>query len=159
MPSRYIHSDLDHLRQPENPRARMIQSLEKIIKEYPPRKAYDPRECHGLYSGPTSIAYLFLQIARSHPEPGFVKWARGWASSYLRGDRTFSSITASKNGIGSETLAFHVVRGALNDDPLDEHKFLHWMRPLADTDEGKYLSSFYLVLLFSLLPTFWDLFL
>lgn len=142
MPSRYIPSDLDQLRQPKDPKAQLVQSLEKIVREYPPRDSYNPRECHGLYSGPTSIAYLFLQIWRNHPKLIIAKTTPDyWAVQYLRGERTFSPITPAKNGIGSETLAFHVVRGAVNQkDPLDEQKFLNWMRPLADTDEGMFFE-------------------
>lgn len=118
----------------------LINSLELILLNYPPRDSYDAHECHGLYSGPTSIAYLWLQLSKSHPDlqiKGFS--AERWAKEYLRGTRTFSPVTASKNGVISEMLAFHAVHGITHQrDSFALDQLWGAIKSIVDTTEGTY---------------------
>ena len=160
MSSRYLPFDIpgaldmDRLRRTENPTAQLVKSLERIVSEYPPRDSYNARECHGLYSGPTSIAYMFLQLSRSHHDLYILGIGpKQWAEQYLYGKRIFSPVTPATNGTGSEALAFHVVRSAINQaDSFDEQKLLGWMRPLCDTHEGRSFRVLLIILLL-LAPT------
>ena len=51
-----------------DPQQELLAALTKIIKEYPPLTPHNRREVHGLYSGPTSIALLFLRLWHSEPD-------------------------------------------------------------------------------------------
>ena len=91
----------------------LVSSLEKIIKEYSAQSSYHPHEFQGLYSGPTSIAYLFLQLDRSHRDLS-IRGQRpiAWAAEYLKiGDRVLRNVDAAKCGVASETLAWLAVQG------------------------------------------------
>lgn len=103
-----------------DPAHQLSYALNSLTQYYPPQKAYSPHECHGLYSGPTSIAYLYLHLSRTHPHVEVC--AHGplhWAEAYLAGKRSAGSVTASKNGIINEELAFHAVRATLTQDLQD----------------------------------------
>lgn len=139
MATRYIPSDLDQPHETIDPTNELVRSLEKLLTGYPPKDSYDSYECHGLYSGPTSIAYLFLRIWRSHPYLTFLgKHSEAWFRAYLNGKRIFPPATLDKNGVGSETLAFHAVKAIMNRlDSQDEEKMLKWMEPVYETNEGR----------------------
>lgn len=102
---------------PKDPAQQLSHALTSLTQSYPTRNAYSTHECHGLYSGPTSIAYLFLHLSRSHPK---LKVSGHdplhWAKAYLAGKRQAASVTASKNGIISEELAFYAVHAALSQE-------------------------------------------
>ena len=139
MATRYIPSDLDQLHQNLDSTKELVTSLEKIVTGYPPKDSYDSYECHGLYSGPTSIAYLFFCLSRTHPHLSI----RGqipelWARAYLHGKRNFLPATVDKNGVGNETLAFHAVKAVTMWD-LDDEKLRTWMEPVYNSLEGKML--------------------
>ena len=96
-----------------DPMEQLMISLEKLVTGYPPKLQYDHHECRGLYSGPTSVAYLFLQLSRSHPYlqiKGLLH--KQWATWYLEGVRMSKIVTVENNGIRSEYLAYRAVRAA-----------------------------------------------
>ena len=131
MTTRYIPSDLDQLHHVVDPTSELVKSLEKIVTGYPPKESYDSHECHGLYSGPTSIAFLFLQIARTHRNLSILgKEPESWAKEYLSGKRDFIFPSVDKNGVGNETLAFHAIN-------LETEKLLPWMKYVYLTPEGR----------------------
>ena len=133
MSSRYLlHPNIDDLSKVlgranpghVNPGHQLLQLLTFLIRSYPPQDAYSSHECHGLYSGPTSIAYLFLQLSRTNQHLNVSGHGPlHWAGAYLTGHRSTASVTASKNGVINEKLAFHAVRAALTQD-LHEVKSL-----------------------------------
>lgn len=148
-----------------DPMEQMIESLEKLVTGYPPKNQYDGPECKGLYSGPTSIAYLFLQLSRSHPNlqiNGFPPEV--WLMWYLEGDRTFAAVTLEKNGISSEILAYHAVfaaaggNDAISSEMLAYHavlaaaagkngfqvfqNFLDLIKAIAQSDKSKHIYIF-----------------
>ncbi|KAL8797138.1 MAG: hypothetical protein Q9195_000605 [Heterodermia aff. obscurata] len=129
--------DLEGIRSTEDPRGQLIKSLKKLVKGYPPKNSYDIEECHGLYSGPTSIAFLFLHISRSHPDLKIKGLSpRDWAAAYLSGKRTFSAVTSANCGIINEFLAFHAVHATTYlDDVMDLQKFLAALESTVKTTE------------------------
>ncbi|KAL9124106.1 MAG: hypothetical protein Q9217_006532, partial [Psora testacea] len=69
---------------PADPETELLSSVNKILRGYPPQKQYSRHEFHGLYSGPTSIALLFLKLSQA--KPGFSvagKTAKEWCYDYL----------------------------------------------------------------------------
>ena len=118
----------------ENPLQHLETSLKKITQEYPPRGSYNARECLGLYSGPTSIAYLFLKLDQYMPELKVLGHRpRYWAKAYLFGVRPESalSVSADYNGVINEKLAYHAVRIALHQKMEDLRILLEGIREAA----------------------------
>ena len=90
----------------------LVASLTKIVTGFPPRNNYSKHDLHGLYSGPTSIAYLFLALSKSWPEliiahrkPDY------WCRRYLHDSHPEILVTPSRCGVANETLA-HLAVGA-----------------------------------------------
>ena len=102
------------------PGQQLLQALLSLTRSYPAQDTYNSHECHGLYSGPTSIAYLFLHLSRTHPQLNVSGHSpMQWAKAYLTGQRSVVSVTASKNGIINEKLAFYAVHAALTQNLHD----------------------------------------
>ena len=121
MSSRYLINpavdDTSKMHVPADPGQELSQSLTSLRQSCPPQNSYTSHECHGLYSGPTSIAYLFLHLSRTHPQLNVSgHGALHWANAYLIGKRFTTSVTASKNGVINEQLAFYAIHAALSQD-------------------------------------------
>ena len=100
-----------------DPAQQLSQTLTSLTHSYPPQNTYSSHECHGLYSGPTSIAYLFLHLSRTHPQLKISGHGPlSWAKAYLAGKRSAALVTASKNGVINEELAFYAIHAALTQD-------------------------------------------
>lgn len=129
--------DPEGLCRTEDPREQLIKSLEAVVAGYPPRKSYDIQECQGLYSGPTSVALLFLHISRSHPDLKIKELSpRSWANEYLHGKRTFSAVTAANSGVINEFLAFHAVHATTYlADTMDLQKVMAALSPTIKATE------------------------
>ena len=107
-----------------DPGQQLSQALISLTQSYPPQNIYSSDECHGLYSGPTSIAYLFLHLSRTHPQLKISgHGSLSWAKAYLAGQRSTALVTASRNVVINEALAFHAIRAALTQD-FDDVKSL-----------------------------------
>ena len=119
-----------------HPGEQLKLALCSLLQSYPPKKTYGADECHGLYSGPTSIACLFLHLGRTHPQLWFsgqgpsasaaMAYGPGppaIALAYLAGKRPPALVTASRNGVINEELALCAVHAALTAD-LDTVKSL-----------------------------------
>ena len=105
---------------PADPAQQLSQTLTSLTQSYPPQDIYSSHECHGLYSGPTSIAYLFLHLSRTHPQLKISgHGSLSWAQAYLAGQRSTALVTASRNGVINEELAFHAIRAAVIQDLHD----------------------------------------
>ena len=123
-----IH-DPSKLQAPKDSAQQLSQTLTSIIHFYSPQKAYSSHDCLGLYSGPTSIAYLFLHLSRTHPQLKVSEYGLlDWAKAYLAGKRTTTPVTASKNGIINEELAFYAVHAALTQDLHDVRSLIKSVR-------------------------------
>ncbi|AEO68585.1 uncharacterized protein THITE_2118147 [Thermothielavioides terrestris NRRL 8126] len=110
-----------------NTDAYLQAALEDIVTNYPPRSRYAPEALHGLWSGPTGMAYLLLQA--SSLRPGLTvsgRPAEHWARAYIaEGSRGHNlRLGAHGCGIGDERLAYEAVRCAVTRDPRDVRRFV-----------------------------------
>ncbi|KAL8719852.1 MAG: hypothetical protein Q9225_003205 [Loekoesia sp. 1 TL-2023] len=120
MAQRYILNNPSTLLKEENPRQQLVLSLEKLLKGFPPREDYSRHELHGLYSGPTSIACLFLNISQMCPDLVVNgHHLRTWFKAYLSAKRHAPHVSADDCGVINETLAFSAVHAALTGDQQD----------------------------------------
>ncbi|KAL9027733.1 MAG: hypothetical protein Q9196_003790 [Gyalolechia fulgens] len=152
MVQRYIPNNPSKLLKPETPKHELVLSLEKVLQGYPPQNSYSRHELHGLYSGPTSIAYLFLHLGQSHPDL-IIKGhhCKSWCKAYLSGDRHRTHVSADKCGIINEALAFPAVHAALTGkqryiDVLESHAASMAQEP-DGSDEWLYGRAGFLYLL------------
>ncbi|KAL8730214.1 MAG: hypothetical protein Q9166_004191 [cf. Caloplaca sp. 2 TL-2023] len=127
MAQRYIPNHTSKLLKEDHPQQQLVQCLQKIIHDYPPRENYSRHDLHGLYSGPTSIAYLFLHLSHTHPDLMISgHHAKSWCRAYMSGKRHSVEVTADKCGVINEDLAGCAVLAALTGDEgytsvLDNH--------------------------------------
>ncbi|KAL8820760.1 MAG: hypothetical protein Q9223_001076 [Gallowayella weberi] len=119
MAQRYIPNNATVLLKEDNPQQQLALCLQAILSDYPPQDSYSHHEAHGLYSGPTSIAYLLLHLARSHPDLVICNHhARFWCKAYMSGKRKrhADEVTTDNCGVINERLAGCAVLGALTGD-------------------------------------------
>lgn len=98
-PSRYIVNDNKLVSEVVDQHAELITSLTSILDGYPPTQPFFHRNS-GLYSGPTSIAYLFLWV--THIQDNILIYntpAIEWCRSYL--DCSNRSLTHQASSSGS----------------------------------------------------------
>ncbi|KAJ5102209.1 hypothetical protein NUU61_004431 [Penicillium alfredii] len=137
---RYIRNTASRRPVPDT-RAELITSLMKLIQQCPPTNPW-PKNPKGIFSGPTSIAYLFLRLSRTHPNLRISnRSAKGWCEAYLDCGSNQLTTPAGLTGWGvmNEYLSFHAVRAAAfhDDDSLGclEHVILQsYTCPDADND-------------------------
>ncbi|EGS20263.1 uncharacterized protein CTHT_0040020 [Thermochaetoides thermophila DSM 1495] len=116
MPHRYLPQTSPLLTlSPTSTLTYLTNALEDIISNFPPRNRYPSEFLHGLWSGPTGIAYLLLQVSSRKPELTIAgRTVKDWARAYI------GSTPASRGhnlrlgshgcGIGDERLAYEAVR-------------------------------------------------
>lgn len=84
MVQRFFPNHPSVLLKEERPHEQLVSSLESIIRACPPQDTYSRHALHGLYSGPTSIAYLFLRLAQIYPNLVVEGHdASSWCRAYL----------------------------------------------------------------------------
>lgn len=134
---RYIkHQSLPTL-PPPDPTFELLSSLTKLTIGYPPRPAWSAHDLHGLYSGPTSIAYLFLHLSKQHPTLIInEKRPLQWCKAYLSGTRAPTTVSASRCGIGCETLSFLAVSAAVMGEAGYIERFLSHIPAILNPLEG-----------------------
>lgn len=132
---------------PTNSKSELHSSLFRIVTQCPPTSQFDPHAFHGLYSGPTSIAYLFHHLSITHPQYLIQgKTPYEWSTAYLLPERPRSShrpaVTQSNCGIINETLVYHAVSAAHTRDNAHITLFLdHIPAVLADGPPDKPASN------------------
>ncbi|KAL8686833.1 MAG: hypothetical protein Q9218_006832 [Villophora microphyllina] len=138
MVQRYNPNHPAELSKVKNPEEHLIKSLERIIQEYPPRGDYSRHDFHGLYSGPTSIAYLSLHLSRTHPDLVVAgHHCKTWCKSYLALDRkTAYGVTADKCGVICEELAYRAVYAAFTGDQRDIPVLYQIVSAIAQKPDG-----------------------
>lgn len=111
--ARYLDHKNSEIPPSADPSQQLVASLAKIVTVFPPCNNYSKHDLHGLYSGPTSIAYLFLALSKSSPElviahqnPDY------WCRRYLYDSHPDFPVTPSRCGVANETLA-HLTVGAV----------------------------------------------
>lgn len=125
MATRYLINDYSNLLNDPNPRSHLVQSLTKLLRGCPPKDPGlltddDVYSQHGLYRGPTSIAYLFLWVSRTHPNLLIEgKPAMHWCKYYLVGPRKFVPPKPDKCGVMNEQLAYWAVTSAVMQRALE----------------------------------------
>ena len=137
MPGRYISHHQPPLLQPSDTTSELVSSLTTLITSYPPLLHYPHHSLHGLFSGPTSVAYLFLQLSVSHSDLRISSHdLKHWCRAYLSGSRSSSHVTPDRCGIGNETLAFDAVYAALTQDQQHISKLETWALRIAEEQGG-----------------------
>ncbi|KAI0872108.1 hypothetical protein GGS24DRAFT_468879 [Hypoxylon argillaceum] len=98
----------------------LLAGLRRLTKLYPPVHTCSTGwSFRGLYSGPTSIAFMFYRLSQIHPNLEFEHQSlREWAQAYLQlGARTHKRTpTPSHCGIGDETLARLALEAVILED-------------------------------------------
>ncbi|KAL6719698.1 Checkpoint protein hus1 [Lecanora helva] len=109
-----------------DPLAELISSINKILSVSPPQQSYSHQSCHGLYSGPTSLAYLFHNLAKSHPDLRIdQKPPEALCAAYLRGKRRTNGPVDPKHcGIANERLAYLAVSAIHRGEAAPVEEFL-----------------------------------
>ncbi|ETN42855.1 uncharacterized protein HMPREF1541_02013 [Cyphellophora europaea CBS 101466] len=109
-----------------DPKEELLASLTRINTFNPPVQTCSTGwRFSGLYSGPTSVAYLFYRLAQLYPDLTFKSQSLSdWAASYL--ELGSSYITSGRHGrepvdpdhcgVANETLSQLAVRAALLED-------------------------------------------
>ncbi|MCJ1371595.1 hypothetical protein MMC20_002814 [Loxospora ochrophaea] len=135
-PMRYIKNKPKTLLRESDPKAHIVQSLSKVVREYAPKEDTANEVHHGLFSGPMSVAYIFFQLSQSHPDllidgesPGY------WCNAYLNSQRAVGGVKAKNCGIINEELAFCAVAAAVSKDINYVHRLLESL-PNVLTNDG-----------------------
>ncbi|KAL8993223.1 MAG: hypothetical protein Q9169_006506 [Polycauliona sp. 2 TL-2023] len=156
MVQRYIPDHAATLLAEDRPDEQLVKSLESIIQSYPPRDTYSHHDLHGLYSGPTSIAYLFLHLAHGHPDLVVARhhastWCKGYLSpsSRSRGHHDVK-VTVDNCGVINEELSACAVLAAVTGDDEYSDVLVHHTSTVVQphgSDEWLYGRAGFLYLL------------
>jgi hypothetical protein len=166
--SRYLENDAVPCRRlATNAHDELLASLTRINAYNPPVQTCSTGwTFHGLYSGPTSIAYLFFRLGRQY-YPGLVFKGQSlldWAQAYLDLGATFlergrrhddnSGVDPNHCGIANEILAQLALRAAMDQDGSLAQRLCSVQKIINDasaenggSDEWLYGRSGYLYLL------------
>jgi hypothetical protein len=115
---RYIPNIAPPLLSGQRPREQLLFSLTKIVSQCPPKKPWTDNfkaTPQGLWTGPTSIAYLFLWLAETHPDMIIQdRLPLEWCNRYLDcgSDELSSAQGLNGWGIKNEYLAYNTVKAA-----------------------------------------------
>ncbi|KAI0409684.1 hypothetical protein F4802DRAFT_545087 [Xylaria palmicola] len=117
--TRYFDNPTSPLRTVDGHRE-LVASLKRITRMHPPVHTCSTGwSFGGLYSGPTSIAFLFYRLSRLYPDMEMEHQSLlEWAQAYLRlGARTHRQPPSPSHcGIGDETLAHLALDAVLAED-------------------------------------------
>ncbi|KAL9015447.1 MAG: hypothetical protein Q9185_007155 [Variospora sp. 1 TL-2023] len=137
MSQRYLPNDPQALLKEPDPHHQLLLCLSSLLKNYPPLANYSKHESHGLYSGPTSIAYLFLQL--SHLQPHLIiasHHAHSWCKAYLSPSRQAHGVTPDNCGVINEVLASCAVNAALTGDEAAIRELTDHASAIAEEPHG-----------------------
>jgi len=104
----------------------LTNALEDIVANYPPRSRYPHEVLQGLWSGPTGIAYLMLQVSTYRPDLLISgQPAAHWAQGYISGSRGHNLRLGSHGcGVSDEKLVWEAVRAAIFKDLSHVREFV-----------------------------------
>ncbi|OCT52929.1 hypothetical protein CLCR_10389 [Cladophialophora carrionii] len=129
----------------------LIASLTRINTYNPPVQTCSTGwTFHGLYYGPTSVAYLFFRLSQLYPDLAFkgqslLDWAQSYLDLGITGQR--DRVDSDHCGIGSEVLAQLALRAAIEQDHSLAQKLCSYESTINDaggSDEWLYGRSGYL---------------
>lgn len=144
-PSRYIVNDNRLVGEVVDPHAELITSLTSILDGYPPTQPF-PHRNSGLYSGPTSIAYLFLWLAYTHDilihNIPSIEWCRSYLDCSNRSltHQARSSGSRPRAGLIDPYLSYHAILASATrstqsiDVLLEAVKDMHQSEPAANNE-------------------------
>ncbi|KAH8819353.1 hypothetical protein F5884DRAFT_760322 [Xylogone sp. PMI_703] len=101
-------------------RDQLIKSLTTIIVGSPPRKpwsdSFKPNP-QGLWTGPSSIAYLFFWLSKTHPDMLIKgKTPTDWCLAYLDCGSDMHPVAGNGIGVKNEYMAFNAVKAIATKD-------------------------------------------
>ncbi|RMZ87934.1 hypothetical protein DV736_g4833, partial [Chaetothyriales sp. CBS 134916] len=161
MPARYL-TPPSPLPPPADGQAELLAALSRINTFNPPVQTCSTGWHYaGLYSGPSSVAFLFYRLSQLYPDMTFkgqhlADWAAAYlelGQSYLPGGRSKrASVDASHCGVANETLCQLALRACLEHDTSLAHALCAYANGLlapavAGSDEWLYGRAGYLYLL------------
>ena len=119
----------------------LSSALEDIVANYPPRSRYSHEHLQGLWSGPTGIALLMLQISSRQPQllvSG--QPPHHWVRAYISGSRGHNLRLGSRGcGIHDEKLAFEAVRACIfPEDTSAVRTFVSCVGQILEVDVEQY---------------------
>ena len=156
--SRYCDPSSPHP-PPADPQAEILASLERINTFNPPVQTCSTGwHCSGLYTGPTSVAYLFYRLSQIYPGMAFKgQGLVDWTISYLELGRPYlpgnkrASVDANHCGVANETLCQVAIRACLDHDASLAQDLCSYsnllLAPATGSDEWLYGRAGYLYLL------------
>jgi Lanthionine synthetase C-like protein len=110
-PARYFANDQPVSRRP--PGEQVTISLQRIVRAFPPKSL---RPGGGLYYGPTSIAFLFLVLAKEYDNMAVDNVPlKTWAEDYLAASDSMGELntpTASKCGVIQDFMSYAALKSA-----------------------------------------------
>ena len=135
---RCIPNDSSQLLKAENHRQQLVSCLTNLVRKYPPKQEWARRELRGLYSGPTSIAYLFFHLSHRFPSLTIEdRDLKTWCSDYLMGEREVDAdVGADECGIINEKAAHAAVTYALTEDTSKRYSLELYARKVAREPGG-----------------------
>ncbi|OLN82378.1 LanC-like protein GCL2 [Colletotrichum chlorophyti] len=99
------------------------KALRNSIGDNPPQAQYSHHQCRGLFSGPTALAYLLLNIGARYPKLKIHGHSlRHWAISYMRARRTGGD--SASCGLACESIAFSAVQTMLDGSKASKFRDL-----------------------------------
>ncbi|KAK4096102.1 hypothetical protein N658DRAFT_436818 [Parathielavia hyrcaniae] len=141
MSQRHLKVDLPHLLSVGDTDRYLNAALEDIVTNYPPRSRYPPDALHGLWGGPTGVAYLLLQVSAHRPEL-IIRGhpAADWARAYIAPGSRGHSLRLGSHGCGlsDEKLAYEAVRCAVSADLADVRQLLSSVSQLMAVSDDDY---------------------
>ncbi|KAH6838668.1 hypothetical protein B0I37DRAFT_242671 [Chaetomium sp. MPI-CAGE-AT-0009] len=113
-------------------------ALEDIVANYPPRSRYSQEALHGLWSGPTGMAYLLLQVSAHRPDLTIgghpaIHWARRYIAPGSRGHNL--RLGSHGCGVADEKLAYEAVACAVSEDLADVRQFVSSVAQLMSVED------------------------
>ncbi|KAM7188576.1 hypothetical protein V8F33_010541 [Rhypophila sp. PSN 637] len=115
----------------------LTNALEDIVVNYPPRSRYPHEVLQGLWSGPTGIGYLMLQVSSYRPDLLISgQPATHWARGYVSGSRGHNLRLGSHGcGISDERLSWEAVRAAVSKDIRHVREFVSSVSQVSQVQE------------------------
>jgi hypothetical protein len=119
---RYLSNNAEIIPQVLDSQAELIKSLTSVVTGCPPRKPWFAEfrpDALGFFTGPTSIAYVFLWLSKIYPALTIEgKLPKQWCDEYLGcgSDELTEPVPGGGIGIKSEYFAFNAVKAATTQD-------------------------------------------
>ncbi|KAF1351140.1 hypothetical protein BDV97DRAFT_330970 [Delphinella strobiligena] len=136
MPPRYYRNDLDLTSR--EPHKQLVASLTRLVTQYPPAEV---RAGGGLYTGPTSIAYLFLVLQQSYSDLLIKEIQLGtWSAAYLKQSqdhiKSFPGPRVGKCGIMDDIFALLAIGAASAKDVDMATELCDYSAEVLDDESG-----------------------